>query len=175
MLVRDYSETREVTVGGVTFLVGYVPAGRWRQIALAGADAYRNALRRSLTRARSQTDPGAYEALGDEERAILLEALRNEDTEFNAMVESHQREAVKWGLRGWRDAPVPFQGQEREYLGRRYACASDRDVEILADNRDVLASVYIAVSEMNDLSEPEKKSSPSPTATTGDAGPATTA
>jgi hypothetical protein len=175
MIVRDYSESREVVADGVRFRVGHVPHGRWRQIALAGADAYRNAVRRSLSRARTQTTPAEYEALTDDERALLLEALRNEDPGFLATIEEMQREAVKWGLRGWEGAPVAFEGAEREYMGRRYAGASDRDVEIVADNRATLAALYVAISEMNEVTVTEKKSSPSPTPTTAGVGPASTA
>lgn len=173
MLAKDYSEVEDVEIDGVKFKIGWIPSGKWRLLIIAQEAVRRAAIRRTLIALKAQgnaspTPEETYDAL------IF-------DAEFVEGMEKLKMEAAAWGVRGHSGlktssgAEVPFKGETREYLGKKYEGASMETVATYQDVGSLLSELYTRASEKNSLGESQKKSSAPLPDTSTDDGTATTA
>lgn len=177
LTARTYSEIDRVDIGGVTFLIGWIPRDKYAALALAGAKASRDALRRALAALKERGDL----PVDEEERKKAVELEMRFDTVWTEALASYQRSLAAWGVaghEGLRDgagAAVDFVAVEREFLGRRYSGASEETVAVYADVPGLIEELYLAIAMKNALGADQKKVSPLPPSPTDGSSTAPTA
>jgi hypothetical protein len=163
MKIRNYGTTQRVEIAGSAFLLGWIPRAVLSDITLR-LDALRSqAMRRALLALRRQAaEDGTGSPSEDEIRAQVVS-----DPEFSRGLHELNAELVGWAVRGHENvldeagATVEFESVERDFLGRKFRCASDAMVARYAD-AGVLLDLVVAIFDRNRLDEEAKKNSALP-------------
>ncbi len=150
MLFLDPTEFERVTVKGVEWLIGPVPA------------RVMDVLRIRLAEAQRKADAGdvfeRVKAVRDADGNIPDPALRAEHAEavqrWAGAVGPVYRDFVKWGIRGWNGAAIPFAAVDEQVDGVTFQVLAPRLLEMFSrvDGGDLVVGLGNKVRAANELS-----------------------
>lgn len=163
MKVRNYGTVQKVEIADAVFHLGWIPRAVLSDITLR-MDAQRSqAMRRVLLALRREaTEDQRPPPSEDEVRARVVA-----EAEFSRNLQELNCELASWAVRDHEKiadeagTAIAFEGVERDFLGQKFRCASDRMVAMYAD-AGILMDLVVAIFDRNRLDGEAKKNSPLP-------------